>query len=73
MKYKINGETARSYSIAEGTIFNILWQTIMEKNMSKNIHIRITESLCCTEESNNIVNQLYFNKIFKKYQNLINK
>ena len=27
-----------SYSIAQGTLFKILWQTIMEKNMKKNIH-----------------------------------
>ena len=26
----------------------------------------ITESHCCTLETNNIVNQLYFNKISKK-------
>ena len=27
------------------------------------MHICITESLCCTEEINSIVNQLHFNKI----------
>ena len=38
--------------------------TIMEKNMKNSIHIYITELLCCTAEINDIVNQLYFNKIF---------
>ena len=32
----------------------------MEKNLKKNIYI--TEPLCCTPETHNIVNQLYFNK-----------
>ena len=32
----------------------------MEKNMRKNIHT--TESLCCTPETNNTVNQLQFKK-----------
>ena len=36
----------------------------MEKNMKKNICI--TESLCYEAEINNIVNQLYFNKILRK-------
>ena len=35
---------------------------IREKNLKKNIYICVTESLCCTPETNNIVNQLYFNK-----------
>ena len=31
------------------------------------MYVSITESLCCTAEINNIVNQLYFNlKNFKK-------
>ena len=36
--------------------------------MKKNIYMRITELLCCAAETNNIVNQLDFNKInfFKK-------
>ena len=36
----------------------------MEKNMKKNVYIGITESLCCTAETNKhtIVNHLYFNK-----------
>ena len=39
----------------------------MEKNMKKNVHICINESLCCTPETNNMVNQLYVSKInFKK-------
>ena len=29
----------RSYCIAQGTIFNIPWQTIMEKNMKKSIYM----------------------------------
>ena len=43
-------------------------KTIMEKHMNKTtciyVRICIPESLCCTEEID-IVNQLYFNKIFK--------
>ena len=33
--------------------------------MKKNIYMCITESLCCIAEIN-IVNQLYFNKIYQK-------
>ena len=43
---------------------------------SKKIHIYvyITESLCCTPETNNIVNQLYLNKkLNKKVLEKINK
>ena len=43
----------KAYCIAQGAIFNILCQTIMEKNMKKNICL--TESLCCTEEINTIL------------------
>ena len=51
--YIQNGYTTRSYCIAQGTIFNILWQTIMEKNMKKlHIEVCITDSLCHTEEIN---------------------
>ena len=35
----------------------------MEKNMKKNVYLCTTESLCWTVEINNIVNQLYLNKI----------
>ena len=37
----------------------------MKKNIYTYIYTRIykTESLCCTAEINNIVNQIYFNKI----------
>ena len=42
----------------------------MEKNQKKRIYINkyiyITESLCCTPETNNIVSQLYFNLKKKK-------
>ena len=41
---RINNE---SHCIEQGTTFNILWQTIMEKSMKKNICM--TESLYCTE------------------------
>ena len=37
---------------ARGTVFNILWQNIMEKNMKTNVCNYITDSLCCTEEIN---------------------
>ena len=58
----------RSYCLALGAIFNILWQTIMEKNMEKNIYV-------CTNLSRSVVqqkltkhvNQWYFNK--KKERN----
>ena len=35
-----------------------------EKRIHIYFYICVTESLCCTSETNNIVNQLYFN--FKK-------
>ena len=39
--------------------------------MKKNVYMYITESICCIVEINNIVNQLYFNKInFKKLLHL---
>ena len=40
----------RSYWMTHGTIFNILWKTIMEKNMKNNVYIDIctAESLCCS-------------------------
>ena len=40
----------RPYYIAQGTIFNILRYTIMEKNI--HTHTFITESFCCTAEIN---------------------
>ena len=46
------GQIIRSYCIAQGTIFNILRQTIMEKNF---LSIYITESLWCTVEINAIL------------------
>ena len=39
----------------------------MEKNITKKNVLYITESLCCTPETNNIVNHLCFNK------NILNK
>ena len=36
----------------------------MEKNMKKNVYI--IELLCCTAEINNILNQVYFNKLKTK-------
>ena len=37
-----------------------------EVGTNGDICIHITNSLCCTAETNNIVNQLYFNKYFLK-------
>ena len=34
-RYTWNGSTTRSHCIAQGTVFSIYWQTIMEKNMKK--------------------------------------
>ena len=39
------------------------------KNNLEYTYIWITESLCCTPETHNIINQLYFNKIGKKKKN----
>ena len=39
----------RIYCIAQGTMFNILKQTMMERNMNKNV---IAESFCCAAEIN---------------------
>ena len=48
--------------MAQGTIFNILWQTIMEKNMKKNAYlssiclsIYLSKSLHCKAEINTIL------------------
>ena len=49
--YIQNGWT-RSYFIAEGTIFNDLGLTIMEKSIKKTICLCITESPGCTAEIN---------------------
>ena len=57
-------KTTRSYCIAQGTIFNILWQKIMEKNMKKNINMYNWVTLLYIKNQHNIVNQLYLNKIF---------
>ena len=50
--YIQNRQTTRSYYVAEGTIFNILQQTIMEKNTKKNINTCITKSPCWRAETN---------------------
>ena len=34
----------------------------MEKNIKWDVYICVTEPLCYTAETNNIVNQLYFNE-----------
>ena len=47
--------------IAQGTLHNILWQSIWEKNL-KRMDIWIT---LLYSRNYNIVNHLYFNKIFK--------
>ena len=39
-----------SYCIAQGTISNILGQTMMENNILKRVIYNMTESLCCTAE-----------------------
>ena len=54
----------RFYCTAQESILNVLWETTMEKRIKKRMYTCITESLCCTAETNNIVNQLHFN--FKK-------
>ena len=33
-----DGQTMRSYCTAQRTMFNVLWYTIMEKNMEKNVY-----------------------------------
>ena len=38
----------RSHWTAQGTLFSILWWTIMEKNMKKDKYVCMTESLCWT-------------------------
>ena len=47
----IEWTNTRSYCTAQGTIVNILWETIsyfQMENMKKNVYVYITESLCCT-------------------------
>ena len=55
----LDGQTTRSCHIAQGTIFNIL---------SVCLSVCVTVTLLYRRNKHNIVNQLYFNKIF-----LINK
>ena len=55
-------ETARSYCIAQGTIFNILDKPSLKKNIKKEYiyivyikyvsHIYVNQLLCCSEEIN---------------------
>ena len=51
---------------SKGTIFNILWYIIMEKNMK---NICINESLCCTAVINTIL-ELNYTSIKKKKENI---
>ena len=46
-----------------------MWQTIVEKNIKKNVYICITESLCHVAEINTILtwHQSLFNKKVKKH------
>ena len=47
--YMQDGQTIRCYCIAQGTIYSILWGTIMTKNMKKNVYTCITEPLWTAE------------------------
>ena len=51
----------KSYCIAQGIPFDILINHYGKEY--KKEYICVTDSLCCTTEIYNIVNQLYFNKI----------
>ena len=44
----------KPYCTAQGTIINILQQSIMGKNIIKNAYMYITESLCYTAEINTL-------------------
>ena len=57
----------RTYCIALGTLLNALGD-LSGKEIQKrgDICIHIADSLCCTVETNDIVKQLYSNKIFLK-------
>ena len=48
--------TGNSYSV----------MVYMGKESKKKVDICVSDSLCCIAETNNIVNQLYSNKNFKK-------
>ena len=51
---------------SRGELYSALCiKTIAENNMKKYACIYITESICCTAETN-VVNQLYFNKLGRK-------
>ena len=52
------------------TMFNNLWQTIMEKNMKKNVYTYNWITWLDDRNYHNTVNQLYFNRIFKNPINL---
>ena len=53
--YIQNEETTKPSCIEQGTIFSILWKTIIKKNTKKNVYICITESLSCTAVINTIL------------------
>ena len=65
------GGTARSYRVAQGTMFNIPQQIIIEKNMNKHI-CNISEPLCSTEEVDTLqINYTSINFFLKLKNSLV--
>ena len=59
----------RAYCTAQGTICNLLGQTMMEKIIKRNVYIRITEfTVLYCRNRHNTVNQLYFDYKIKTKQ-----
>ena len=50
-KEKKTNKQKNAYCIAQGTISNLLIQTMMKKNIKKNVSYSMTESLCCIAET----------------------
>ena len=53
-------------SIVQGMVFDILWQTLVAKNINKNVYRCITKSLCRTAETGTM---LWVNKHSSKRKN----
>ena len=53
----------RTYCTAQETLLSALWGPKWEGNLKKELYVYTTDSLLCTAGTNNIVKQLYSDKI----------
>ena len=54
----------KTYGVAQGTLFNILWEILLKKN----VYVHTTESRCCVAEINATpeINYIQENNLFKR-------